>query len=115
MSRRIDFTRHYSVKPGDTLWKIARENKTTVDTLLRFNPGIDLYNLQAGRLICLPPVAPVRQNSACASGIYWTVAPGETFWAVSQATGVPLDTLLALNPFVDPENMPVGTNLCLPS
>ena len=44
----------YVVQPGDTLWKIARRYRTTVEELIRANPGIDPDRLQVGQKICVP-------------------------------------------------------------
>lgn len=44
----------YVIQPGDTLWKIARRYRTTVDALIEANPGIDPNNLQIGQKICVP-------------------------------------------------------------
>ncbi|MBS4021632.1 MAG: LysM peptidoglycan-binding domain-containing protein [Dethiobacter sp.] len=42
------------IAPGDTLFKIAREQGTTVQAILALNPGLDPKNLQIGQVICLP-------------------------------------------------------------
>ena len=44
----------YVIQAGDTLWKIARRYRTTVEELLRVNPNIDPNNLQIGQKICIP-------------------------------------------------------------
>lgn len=44
----------YVVQPGDTLYKISRRYRTTVDELIQANPGIDPHNLQIGQKICVP-------------------------------------------------------------
>ena len=44
----------YVVQPGDTLWKISRRYRTTVDALIEANPDIDPNNLQVGQKICVP-------------------------------------------------------------
>jgi LysM repeat protein len=43
--------RYYTVQSGDTLGAIAFREKTTVDELLRLNPGIDPKTLHAGQRI----------------------------------------------------------------
>ena len=43
--------RYYTVQSGDTLGVIALREKTTVDELLRLNPGIDPQALHAGQRI----------------------------------------------------------------
>ena len=35
----------YQIQPGDTLYKIAKAHKTTVDALLSYNPQITNRNL----------------------------------------------------------------------
>lgn len=42
------------VAAGDTLYKIAQANNTTVKRLLELNPNINPENLQIGQTICLP-------------------------------------------------------------
>jgi len=44
----------YTIKAGDTLYNLAREYNTTVDIILRVNPGLDPNNLQIGQKICMP-------------------------------------------------------------
>ena len=44
----------YVVQGGDTLYKISRRYRTTVDELIRANPGIDPNNLRIGQKICVP-------------------------------------------------------------
>lgn len=42
------------IGPGDTLFKIAREQGTTVEAILALNPGLDPKNLPVGVFICMP-------------------------------------------------------------
>ena len=44
-------TRAYTVQSGDTLGSIAAKEQTTVDELLRLNPGIDPKTLHVGQQI----------------------------------------------------------------
>jgi len=45
----------HTVAQGDTLWALSRRYDTTVEEILRQNPGTDVYNLQIGAclLICV--------------------------------------------------------------
>lgn len=45
---------YYQVKPGDTLNKIAQRNSTTLQNLLRMNPGIDPDLIHVNQIICIP-------------------------------------------------------------
>lgn len=41
----------YTIREGDNLWLIANQQGTTVDTLLRLNPGVDYKDLKVGQQI----------------------------------------------------------------
>ena len=104
----------WRVRAGDSLYLIARRNYTTVDRLLQLNPGLNPHNLMIGQLICLPPPVQPEQPPSCASGIYWTVAPGDTLYLIAKTMNTTVEVLLKLNPFVDPGNLKVDSNICLP-
>jgi hypothetical protein len=44
----------YSVKLGDTLYKLAQQYKTTVDAIVKSNPGINFRNIPIGKKIIIP-------------------------------------------------------------
>ena len=44
----------YTIKPGDTIYAIASEYKTTVSEILASNPGLAPYNLIVGQQIIIP-------------------------------------------------------------
>ncbi|HYY03272.1 MAG TPA: LysM domain-containing protein [Gaiellaceae bacterium] len=50
-ARTVTAARYYTVQSGDTLGAIAARENTTVDELLRLNPGIDPKALHAGQRI----------------------------------------------------------------
>lgn len=100
--------RYWAVKTGDTLYQIALFTGTTVDQLIKLNPGIDPENLRVGQLVCLPP------EQVCPSAVYWEVAPGDTLYSIARATGTTVEKLLELNPNIDPYNLQVGQAICLP-
>jgi LysM repeat protein len=43
--------RYYTIQPGDTLGSVATRENTTLDELLRLNPGIDPHTLHSGQRI----------------------------------------------------------------
>lgn len=45
----------YTIRPGDTLYQLARRFKTTVAVLISDNPDMDPYNLQVGSKITIYP------------------------------------------------------------
>ncbi|MCS6772342.1 MAG: LysM peptidoglycan-binding domain-containing protein [Kiritimatiellae bacterium] len=46
--------RTYTIRAGDVLAKVARENGTTLDAILKANPGINPNRLKVGQVINLP-------------------------------------------------------------
>jgi len=76
---------------------------------MRANPGVDPLNLQIGQLLCLPEEFP-----PCPSGVYWEVSPGDTLYTIAQSVGTTVETLLELNPGIDPNNLQVKQKICLP-
>lgn len=102
----------YSVRPGDTLYLIARRYGTTVEELLRLNPGIDPDNLRPGQSVC------VRGGEdggvMCPLGsIPYTVSRGDTLASIALRFSTTVDALKASNPDVDPLNLQVGQRLCI--
>ncbi len=47
-------TQPYTIKSGDSLWKIAQHFHTTVQAITSVNPMLDEYNLFIGQVICVP-------------------------------------------------------------
>jgi len=43
----------------------------------------------------------------------YEIKKGDTLAAISQKTGVPLADLFLLNPFIDPENLAIGSFICV--
>lgn len=49
----------YTIRPGDTLYALARRFNVTIEAISLVNPGIDPNNLQIGQKICIPGNVPV--------------------------------------------------------
>ncbi|MGI6647610.1 MAG: LysM peptidoglycan-binding domain-containing protein [Bacillota bacterium] len=48
----------YTIRAGDTLYALARRYGTSVEAILRANPGIDPNNLRVGQQIIIPTAPP---------------------------------------------------------
>ncbi|MGN0384071.1 MAG: LysM peptidoglycan-binding domain-containing protein [Eubacterium sp.] len=44
----------YKVQAGDSLWRIAKRFNTTIQVIMDANPGISVYNMRIGQVICIP-------------------------------------------------------------
>jgi hypothetical protein len=99
----------YTVQPGDSLADIAALYSTTVEELLRINDLLDPNLLYTGQTIVVPtPAAPP------AAGVH-VVEEGETLAAIAERYGTTVEELLRVNDVPDPDNVPVGQALVLPT
>ncbi|RMG85792.1 MAG: LysM peptidoglycan-binding domain-containing protein, partial [Candidatus Dadabacteria bacterium] len=80
----------YRVKPGDTLWAIARRFGTSVAELRRWNGLGRSSLLRPGQVLRVRP-------ERVASGAVHVVEPGDTLWGIARRYGVELSDLLDLN------------------
>lgn len=105
----------YTVKPGDTLSAIAANNGTTVDELIRLNPGLAanpdlIYPDQQIKL-------PGATNGAPSNSATYTVQPGDTLSAIAARNGVSTQALYDANRGVvgnDPNLIQPGQVLTIP-
>jgi len=93
----------YMVKPGDTIYSIARELHVSVRSL------IDANQLQAPFA-----VTPGQRLSLPGSGFY-VVAKGDNLSMIAKKSGVPFGTLARMNGLVAPYVLQVGQKLLLPA
>ena len=80
----------YEVKKGDSLWKIANNNNTTVDDLIKLNNLTNL-TLQIGDKIKVP----VSQDEKPIK--VYTVKSGDTLWSIAKSNGISVDELKSVN------------------
>ena len=100
----------YTIRAGDTLFALAQRYNTTVDAILRANPGIDPNNLRVGQIICIPGTGPVP----CPGGTLYTIRAGDTLFSLAQRFNVTVDAIIQANPGIDPNNLRVGQEICIP-
>ena len=55
MVNAMNGTIRYTIRPYDTIWMLAQIFNTTVDDIMRLNPGIDPRNLMIGQVINIRP------------------------------------------------------------
>lgn len=108
----------YTIKAGDTFYKIADEFDITVRELQLANPLVNPYNLVVGQKICIPkkpaPPPPPPAIPPCVDGTYYVIKAGDTFYSIANRFNVTLRDLEAANPGVDPNSLVVGRIICIP-
>lgn len=99
-----DFLR-YTVRPGDTLWGIARRYGTTVEALVRENHIPDPNLIYPGQVLRIPGTA---------DDFIYTVRPGDTLWGIARRYGTTVEALVRDNGIRDPNLILVGERLRVP-
>ncbi|WZL74305.1 LysM peptidoglycan-binding domain-containing protein [Clostridiaceae bacterium 35-E11] len=74
----------YIVKPGDSLYQIARKFNTTVENIVAFN-GLSSTSLNVGQELQIPV------------GTEYRVQPGDTLYTIAQKFNTTVGSLVALN------------------
>ncbi len=95
--------RTYTVRPGDTLWAIARRYGTTVEALVQANGIADPNLIYVGQVLRVP-----------AAAVTYTVRPGDTLWAIARRYGTTVEALVQANGIADPNLIYVGQVLRIP-
>ncbi|HBF38025.1 MAG TPA: hypothetical protein DDW50_11955 [Firmicutes bacterium] len=103
----------YTVKPGDTMFFIAKRNNISLQELINANPQIaDPNTIYPGQVLCIP-IAPMTPN--CAGNQTYRVVSGDTMFEIARRFGITLDALIAANPQIpDPNLIFPGQEICIP-
>lgn len=103
----------YIIEEGDILFTIAAKFDTTPENILRLNPGLDPANLPVGRRICV--ISATNQPVRCPLGtLPYNVNAGDTLLSVAMRFGTDIESIIRVNPDIDPYNLQVGQRICIP-
>jgi LysM repeat protein len=103
---------YYTIKPGDTLYSLARFYNVSLNDLIEANPGINPDNLRVGQVICIPLATP---PVTCPPGTaIYTIQAEDTFYRLARRFNVSVDALIRANPTVDPDALLIGQVICVP-
>ncbi len=94
----------YKVKPGDTLYNIARDHGINISTILDFNNINNPRNLRAGSTIVFPQP----------DGLFYTVKPGDSMAYIAKLFFAPVDRLLAANSMSSRDLIHPGQTIFVP-
>lgn len=93
----------YIVRPGDTLYKVSREQNIPLRSLIDANNLEPPYALKSGQRLVIPTAR------------YHVVQRGDTVYSISRSYGVDMATLTSANHIAPPYKIRVGERLQLPS
>ena len=104
----------YTIRAGDTFYRLAQRYQVGLEELLAANPGLDPDDLRVGQQICVPErdTGPMPQ---CPAGwTLYTIRSGDTLYRIALDRGTTVRELLDANPGVDPNALRVGQRICVP-
>lgn len=103
----------YVVKEGDTLYKIARDYDLKLIDVLRYNPYVNVYNLQVGDELCLPTMPNSTVPGGSSERTYIT-QEGDTMADLLRLFDTDFDDLAEYNPSLRELPIPAGFVLRYP-
>ena len=95
--------RHHKVRQGDTLWHIARANRTSIDAIVHANRFRNPNRLRLGQNLIIP-ITPHPGGSASSSrpsSGYYTVRRGDSLYTIAGQFGLLVQRLADLNHIAD--------------
>lgn len=104
----------YTVNEGDTLYSIAEKYELPVSLLMKVNVIDNPYNLRIGSRLCIPGTEEQLPPSPKPCETTHTVKAGDTLYLIAKMHNIKLDALMRANPHIDPYNLLIGTELCIP-
>lgn len=99
----------YSIQSGDTIYNLALRFHTTVNAILSVNPGINPNNLQIGQILCIPG------SGQCPKELTpYVIKSGDTLYLIALRFNIDVQSILNANPGINPYNLQLGQEICLP-
>lgn len=100
-------TVEHRVRPGETLWDLALRHGSSVERILRENPGVNPRRLRPGLTVIIPlpgsvpdPPSPGVAHpwmAQAGSGAVHVVEHGDSLWGIARTHGVTVEALAASN------------------
>lgn len=106
----------HKVTQGQTLFSISKLYDTTVELIVRNNPG-SAKKLSVGQILKIPVnrITETDENRTVRDGkLYHTIRSKETLFSLGKKYGVTPDEICAANPGLSINNFPIGKEIIIP-
>lgn len=104
----------YTIQARDTFFTLSRRFGVSIQSIIDANPGVNPNSLRIGQVICIPNANP--GPPVCPAGSFsYTIAAGDTLFSLSRKFGVTQQSILALNPSINPNDLRVAQIICIPN
>lgn len=102
----------YTVKSGDSLWKIAQEYDTTVSTLMSTN-NLASSSLSINQQLLIPKKKEIEIIEKPTEGITYTVMSGDSLYSIANKYGTTVDAIKQANNLTN-NLLSIGQELKIP-
>lgn len=99
----------YTVKSGDTLYKIANQYGVSVNDIIEFNQ-LPSTSLSINQQILIPSSS---NNQIPDNNFKYTVRPGDSLWKIANEYGITVDQLISANNLTN-TTLQIGDQLIIP-
>lgn len=103
----------YTVKSGDSLYKIASRYGTTVSNLKSINNLVS-DNLQIGQVLRVPSSESGTESGGTNQGNTYIVKSGDSLWNIANRYGTTVNQIKSLNGLTS-DNLRIGQSLLIPT
>lgn len=86
----------YTVKKGDSLYKIAQKYNTTVDAIVKLN-NLPNTNLSIGQVLRIPEMYTPEDQMMLPNYINYIVEKGDSLYSIARKNNISVDTLIKDN------------------
>ena len=112
----------HKVQPGETLWSIARQYNTDVDTLARINSIKDITKISEGMELkvsedsntAIVTGSGSSNNTSVVAPQVYKIGEGETLWSIARRFSVDYQKLVEYNNLTDPNKINAGMEIKIP-
>jgi LysM repeat protein len=112
----------HTVRPGESLWVIARRYGSTVGAIAAANAIANPGRIFAGQRLTIPGTAAARPASpapapapaAAPQPVVHTIRAGESLWSIAQRYGSTVGAIAAANGIANPGRIFAGQRLTIP-
>ncbi len=102
----------YTVRPGDTLYALAKRFETSVDRLAEINSIGNVNMLNIGDTLCIPEA--LQYFPACKTSNYYVVNAKDTIDSIASYFGVSSAQIIYSNIGIEADDIYEGMILCIP-
>ena len=110
----VENMQKYTIKKGDTLYRLGKQFNVDWKEIESSNPGINASSLKIGAVIQIPSTT-IEQEKVTTKVTTYVIKKGDTLWGLAKTYGVPLEQLLSANVALDPKRLKIGEKVQIPN